>query len=793
MQNNDELFKIDENDNGTLVKEFLFKLLDKWYWFVLFGFFGAVCGYFLGAIIPASYRGESTLLVNEEVQTMGGAGLFDGADLMSGHHNIQNNIGILQSYTLNKQVLEILNWRVSLYRKGLFSDTELYEDAPFTVESQLGSKNICGIPLNITLLSDTTYMVEVETDKLTNIEGNQKEGSFGVPFKWGEFSFTLNPIEGAVIQNSLQGALSIESLWNRINGKSDNEYYFVFNELSSQTKLYMGKLNVSVEDKQSDLIKLTMEGNNQARLVDYLNELSWVYIQFGLREKNRTSENTVRFIDSQLEGIVDSLQLTGRSFTDFRSRNRVMDLSQEAGMIIERMEQLQSEKSMAELRLQYYRKLRDYLGDASHMKKVVAPSVVGVTDPALNALVLKLSGLYSKRKMLSYSVKEKNPSLIYVDREIQYARQSLEENLGNLMETAQIEVRSLNKRLGRVKYEMERLPRTEQEMINIKRKFDLNNELYTFLLKKRAEAAITKASNIPDSRILDPARIETVSLIGSKINQMILFGLLIGLAIPFLVIFIKDYFSDRIQSADEVEMASKLPLAGTIYHNGSGVDIPVAQFPFSNITESFRNLRTNLDYLLSQDNQKVIAIHSTIPKEGKSFASVNLASILAMNNKKVLLVGVDMRKPRLFKMLGVENENGLSSFLINQNIFEEIICETDIKNLSFVPSGPIPPNPAELLSNGVFEGFIKEARKQYDYIVMDNAPVSMVTDGLLAGRHADVNLFLLRQGYTPREQIKSINRIAEQGLIGQVAFVWNDVKDKGIKYGKKYGYYYKDS
>jgi len=264
---------------------------------------------------------------------------------------------------------------------------------------------------------------------------------------------------------------------------------------------------------------------------------------------------------------------------------------------------------------------------------------------------------------------------------------------------------------------------------------------------------------------------------------------MVGLGIPLIIILLLDFFNDTIKSREEVERATALPIVGTIGHNIYDKEFAVMEHPRSAIAESFRALRTNLQYILREQEQNVIGIHSAIPGEGKSFISLNLACIIAMNHKKVLLVAVDMHKPRLNLIFGLDHhEDGLSTYLIKQNKFSEIVRPTLVENLSFVSSGPIPPNPAELLENGGFERFIAEARVAFDFVILDNPPVSIVTDGIISGRYSDANLFLLRQGYSHKAQVKYIDQIAVKDTMKRVCIVMNDLHADSYAYGPKYGY-----
>lgn len=775
----DEVMDYFENKNSPDVKEFLYRLLSNWKLFVVCGAIGVCLGYLISKYSNPVYMMSSSILVHVEPEETDAKMLFEGYKIQS-KANIQNHVEILKSFTLNRKAMENLGWTQSWYKKKWFAEKGLYQNEPFDIELLEGT-NLVGIPVSIVQIDHQSYRIKVDGKaKFEGVEQDvnfEKIAFFDQPFKNKYFSILLK----------------------KKNSKIDKEqtYFFVINDLDKLTLKYMESMIISVAEKKAELIHLRIDNSEPARGVDYLNELNWVYIQFGLFEKNKKSENTVRFIDAQLEGIVDSLQLAGQNVTNFRSQNRIVDMGQEAGVIVSKMGELETQLSRAQISYEYYQNLLRNLGDANQMKQVVAPSVSGITDPTLDALVSKLTDLYGKREVLSYSVQAKNPSLVILNKEIQLIQQSLGENLKSLVANSQVEVQSLTERMDKVKEQLARMPKNEQKLVSMKRRFDLNNELYTFLLKKRAEAAIAKASNISDSQIIDPARLSTIVKIKPNTAINLLIGLFLGIGLPFLVFILKEYFNDSIQSREELMKKTRLPLLGTIYHNTYSDVIPVFNHPRSAISESFRTLRTNLNYVLPDNSTKIIGIHSTLPDEGKSFTAVNLASIVAMNNKKVLLIGADMRKPKLEGMFEFENKTGLSTYLIRHNKWKDIIQNTHIMNLFFVSSGPVPPNPAELLENSRFELFLNEVKGKFDYIFIDNAPISMVTDGFITGKFADANLFILRQGFSHKDQINFVNQISERGSLPNVSLVLNDVSFNGLKkgitsYSNGQAYYYED-
>ncbi|WP_320168246.1 polysaccharide biosynthesis tyrosine autokinase [Mangrovibacterium marinum] len=443
------------------------------------------------------------------------------------------------------------------------------------------------------------------------------------------------------------------------------------------------------------------------------------------------------------------------------------------------------------MQLEYYSNLLSYISKDSDMKNMIFPSVVGITDQGLNSMIVRLSELNSKKEALSYSLHDKNPSVQIIERELEYIKKSLEENLNNLVFNTQKELESINNDIEQVNKQLSAYPKTEQDLINIKRMVDLNNELYNFLLQKRAEAQITKASNVPDVDILDPAREVTVTQTGPRKKINLLIGLFTGLFLPVCFILVKDFLNTSIQDQEQIERISSIPVLASIIHNNYKEALPVNEYPRSILTESFRELRTSLDYLNFESKKKVIGVHSMIPGEGKTFVSSNLAAILAMNQKKVIVVGADMRKPTLHNYFGASATPGLSTYLIGAHKLEDIIKQSQFNNLHFIPAGEIPPNPVELLNSERFSSLIDELKERYDIIIIDNSPMSLVTDGAVTNKVTDTNLFVVRQNYSPAKLLSLLQTLASKHNMKKVGIVINDVNPKrSSQYAYTYGGYY---
>lgn len=418
----------------------------------------------------------------------------------------------------------------------------------------------------------------------------------------------------------------------------------------------------------------------------------------------------------------------------------------------------------------------------------MAPSLVGVTDEALNQKVIRLNELYVKREVLSYTAQEKNPVLISLTNEINYTQKSLKENVENLITNSKVELENLNERQRSVNSQLSKLPKTEQDLIGIKRNFDLNNELYTFLLQRRAEAEIAKASNNPDAQILDPSDTGIAELIGPKLTLNVLIGFFGGLFVSLAFVLAKEMLNEVLTDIEDITKRLSVSVVGTIIFNKYKTEQAVLQYPRSALTESFRGLRLNLEYFFENTSGKVLAVHSYISGEGKSFVAYNLAVIFALGKKKVLLVDGDLRRPRLHTIVDQELENGLSDFLQRNHSLDDIIRPTKTPNLSFVSAGSMHDNSSELLNNGVIREFVAEAKKKFDYIIFDNSPIGVVYDPVIVGMYSDSNLILVRLNYSKAEEIVAINKIGQEGILKNIMVAIN-----GKKQSKGYGYYTEDT
>ncbi len=503
----------------------------------------------------------------------------------------------------------------------------------------------------------------------------------------------------------------------------------------------------------------------------------------------KTATQTINFIENQLGTISDSLKIAEGDLESFRLYNKLIDISREGTLIQGKLEQIDAERTKLTLQKSYYEYLKNYIESKRESGDIVAPSVMGVTDPLLIKLVDEFSQLQLQKKQLAMNLNESLEPLKMVEANIASTRKAIGENINDGFRNIESSIADADQRLMNIEKEIRKLPTTERQMINIQRKFDINNTVYTFLLEKRAEAGIAKASNVADNRIIDNAGSFSSSRIKPKERKNNMMALLFGLLIPLLGIVLIDYLNNKIIDKKDIEKATSVPVIGFISHNSLDTEMPVSENPGSTLAESFRSVRTSLKYFIKEIKCPVISVSSTITAEGKTFISANLATIIAMSDKKVLLIGLDLRKPRIHKIFGVNNEKGISNFLIGEGKFEDVVIKTSFENLWYTPAGPVPPNPAELIESPAMAEFIEKAKKKFDYIIIDTPPVAIVTDALLVSPFTDFYIFVVRQRYSSKNTLELIEELHKNGNMKSLGIVINDISISGYYgYGLRYGY-----
>ncbi|TFH46675.1 MAG: hypothetical protein E4G92_06120, partial [Bacteroidia bacterium] len=702
MENGEQNYYMAESESIDF-RRYLSLFLSNWYWFAGALFIALTIAYGMNRYGSKVFTVQSTMLIKDE-QYGGGFAEMDkiipGGDIFRSHQNLQNEIGILKSFDLNHKVMynlpEFHVVYVGVGRRGI-AETLMYKDSPFIARFDSIEKQPAGIRLDVKVDSPERYHLTIEA---FDYEGDH---AFGERITKFGFNFALMPRSPAL-------PVYVED--------ESNKYYFWFTRPANLANQYRSKLSVSPIVEEATLVNLSVNGASREQEADYLNALMKEYIQQGLDWKNEAADSTIKFINRQLDLTRDSLSSAEKKMENFRLDNRFVDLTTEGTLVLQRLERYENEKISLNLQMQYYEYLNEYLISRNESGSIVSPSVMGVADPVLLRLVEELSQLQQQQRQLGFLLRSDLPAVGLIAGKIDEARKSLLENVTNSINQMQISLDDVTGRIAGVERQLNKLPGTERNMINIQRKFELNNTVYNFLLEKRAEAGIAMASKVSDNRVIDRAEEYNARQIRPKSRQNYMMAFILGFLIPAGAIIIIDMMNNKVIDKKDIERTTKAPILGFISHSSYGTEIPVIEKPGSTLAESFRSIRTSLKYFTPEGESIVIAISSAVSGEGKTFVAVNLAAIMSLLGKKTLLVGLDLRKPRIHKILGVSNGSGMSTYLSGNDKFGDIIHKTTIDNLWYASSGLVPPNPAELIERGAMPKFIAEAKKEFDYIIL---------------------------------------------------------------------------
>lgn len=758
----------------TISKELIFHaIIRNWYWFILAVIIGLGLAMGFNRLVRGSYKSSMTLLIENDPHQSPMNTNLDNLNIKEKTININDEQTIVSAYSLQLKTLQNLNWKTTLYKKLIIGKLDLYKSEPFKVVLPEGKVQWRNTPVTIKMLSGGNYIAECdfkykEADSQRVVKFSGK-GAFQQSFDNQWFHFTLD--------STGFGGLPAEG----------NEYELIINDIAQQAISYQTQLVVKIPAPESNVLTVDLKGPSVQRNVDYLNELGETYRKFGLDQKNQSAINTIQFIRTQIAGVADSLQTSGNRFTKFRTNNKIVDLSQEGSLALQKAEEVGRKENALKLKINYYTELNKHLSSGDELKGFVVPAI-GDPDPDLTNLVQKLTQQYSQREALSLTAQAKNPRLIALNNDIDLTQQLIKKSINGILTNAQNELSSLEEQKNQTNARLTGIPQTEREFLDIKRGFDINNQLYNFLLQKRAEAGIALASNNPYVQILDAAAPETTESIGLKPTVNLAIGVLLGVVVTLGLILLRQYTDKRLKDPAGVEQSLLLSTAGVIPRNKFTMDLPVTKYPNSAITESFRNLRANLRLLLKDQPNAVIAVHSMTQAEGKSFIAVNLASILSLSGKKVLLVELDRKSAHLEELVGAGQAKDLSDYLTGAVSFGEIVSNTQVRCLSFIKASKPDIHLAELMDAPPMEKFVKEARASFDYIVVDNPPVGILSDARIIASYAAVNLFVLRIGVSTKKELTDINKTAEEETIPNMIVVLNDAPRR-TRPDKKAGYF----
>lgn len=722
------------------------------YWFVCSSLASVCFGLLYLRYKTPHYLITASLLVRDDSRgsDFQEAALLESFGIPASASSVENEIEILKSRTLLAQVIDDLQLTIRYFAKGRLKTTELYEKTPFTVRFV---KKISGTPDTYWLKfeSNNTFIVETAKSSTTGIIGD-----------------TLSLANGLAIING-----------TRFKPATDCDYFFTTSRKADMLDEYDKALTVTAPNKTASLVNLSIRNVLPAKGEAILQQLVADYQKASIDEKNKIADNTIAFINKNLGKISAELAKVETGIETFRRKNRIIDITEDGRQTLQNFSRYAAEEKELTVRLKIMAALEDHL--SQHSGSIIPSSLYQQASGFVD-LAVKYNEMQLQKTQKLVSLPSRHPDVIAISSQLETIRNSLMTGLQYQRKELGISIASIRDYRKEFNEEINRIPRQEKLFLSQSREQNIQQELYLFLLKKRMETAISRSSNIPNARIVDRPEAGQIPITPDK-PLTLLISFLIGITCPLVMLYCKQIFNDRVTSRDEVQEECNALIIGELNQQQRISDNLFRSESRSFIAEQFRTLRTNIQFLAESRQHKVILLTSAMAGEGKSFVGTHLSRSLALAGKKILLIDFDLRKPTLARNLQLDS-TGLTDFLTGE---KELIVQRSQPAFpfDFLASGGQHPDPAELLLSSKIGEMIGTFRDRYDYVLLDSPPIGLVSDARILGRQADMTLYIIRQDFTFRHQLASIQKLVAESQLPDIHLVIN-----GMKHLHSYQYRY---
>lgn len=757
-------------NNTTSVADTVFEYLRYWRWFIASVAMCLIIGAIVILVTQKEYKSSLSILLNEDkgASKSNAAAELDlnALGLLSTTNNLDNEIAILSSPDLMYSVVDTLNLQTVYYINKRLRKIELYKESPFSVSFE-----------------------STKRDNIGNIE-------FYIEKNGAEYE-VYGASENHSIHEKLQvlpAKIKVDDieLTIQLTGKEivDGEkYYVLINDVSSTVSSLCGGLTVSPFSKTSSVLNLVFLGNSTEKGSAILRELIKQYNEMNVNIKNEIAYNTAIFINDRLKEISVELGNAEENVVNFKQENQITDLTTEAQLFVQQTGENDQKLMDAETQINLISLIERFVNDPNN-KLAVIPNI-GISDLGLTQIISEYNSKLLNSEVQLKGMGQDNPSYIRLTADINNMHNSIVNSLKSVKQSYNVAKQDILRQSSSTKSKVTSIPQQERGLIEKVREQQIKENLFLFLMQKREETNLSIASTANKARIIVSPQ-ENTPPIAPRSSIIILVALALGLVIPILVIYVMSLFKTQIRNRSELEKLSTIPIIGQIARNAVKDQIVIQTNQNSGIAEMFRSLRNNLNFILYHKVNQLILVTSTTTGEGKTFISLNLSMSFALSGKKVLLIGGDIRNPKLHKYLKLANKKGLSDYLADEDSWEDYVSDSELHdNLKIMQSGTIPPNPNELLMSSRLKEFLASAKKEYDFIIIDTAPVGLVSDTYLIDEYVDATLYIVREDVTPKAAVNFINAQKEEGKLMNMYLVLNDSHlDSNYKYGygKAYGY-----
>ncbi len=778
----EEIFDYTEKEEGSNfdLKAELFKYLTHWKWLVLGIILGGTLAYLYNRYTIPKYRSEASMMITKsDDNTSSGILPSSGSSasiIKLADNSLENQIVALRSKSLAKKVVDELDHNISYYFEGKVITTEAYKSSPVKINfiSADSIVNTSSLTLVVTPIDNNSFNLKEESKLYDH------DHELGEEINLGDFKFTIDPRKN-----------------NYNQFKNSNPLIITVRPLEDVAASYISRLEIGPKGNAQDILALSLVDKESNKAEDFLDRLMIQFNKNGVKDKQEVALKTTQFIQERLEIINTELDSVETDIADFKRNNQFMDVSSGAQEFISKKSSAEQQILDMETQLNVIQSVKQLLAKLGTYE--LLPANLGISEGNIESMISRYNELLLERKALLRNSTEKNPVIADIDDAIKSLNNNLKKTVNSTMNSVQIRLNELKNREEVAQSRFSMFPGMEKGMRGIERQQQIKEQLYLFLLQRREEAAIAFAVTSDVAKVVDPAY-----TYGSAVTPqpllILIGGLIIGLLIPILVIFIKNLLDTKVHHKGDLQpLLKSVPFMGEVPRIGVDQSDVIHLNDRSPLAESFRILRTNLAYLIQNKDKSIgdiIFVTSTVKGEGKTFISYNLSRTLASTQKKVLLIGADIRNPKLHRYTSATigaKEKGLSDYLYDHEVdLDDVVSITEDDNIpvDVILSGPIPPNPAELLMNERMEELIEKAKQNYDYIIVDTAPTMIVTDTLLISQLADYTLYVTRADFTEKNLLQFPKDLKKQGKLKGIAVILNDVDYSKFSYGAQYGYSY---
>ena len=786
-----ELDKEQEKEGVTSFFDFaaLYRtIILNWYWFVLsLIIFGGIGAIYLRYTIPL-YQSTAKLLIKDDDNgsSRRGSSLQNITNLgtISNSAGIDNEMEILSSHSIAEDAIRDLKLYVNYTTEGKVKDVITYRDQPLVVDIDAAHLDRLNRPINLNITKNGSSFVVNGTYSVPTDEENS-EGPFSINKKFTSLPATIPTRAGIITINSNNGRTLHEGQVLKVS---------ILSPKMASDK-YVGELKIGQSGKGTSILQLQLTDEVPQRSLDYLKQLAIVYNRQANEDKNAVAHQTEKFINSRLEKINAELGKTEGELQNYKQKNGMVELKMNASNSVSNQNTSEQKLAEMETQIELFNTIAREVESSSRNLTQVIPSNVGLDDESSTSLINKYNELVLERNRLLRSASESSPVVEPLTDQIRDLNVNIRRAIAAARKNLQIQRDAVLAQVTKYTDQVEETPQQERMLTQIGRQQEVKSGLYLMLLQKREENSISLAATADKGRLIDDPQLN--GKVSPNSTYIMLIALVIGLAIPVLIILIIQFFRYKIEGHDDVARLTKLPIIADIAiasNSAKGkADIVVHENQNNQMEEIFRSLRTNLQFML-HEGEKVVLFTSSTSGEGKTFTAANLSVSFGLLGKKVILVGLDIRRPRLAEQFGInDHKHGITNILVKDNpnredVEAQILPSGVNKNLDLLMAGPVPPNPAELIARNSLDTIIEILKEKYDYIMIDTAPVGLVTDTLQIARVTNVSVYMCRADYTPKASFAMINSLAKEEKLPNMAMVLNGVDMSKRKYSYYYGY-----